>query len=153
MMARYVQGSEALAKRLAAIPDEVLDALRPALTKSVHEIAADARALAESSRRTGALVESIEATAPGETTPAFASNGGRRTAGPNEAFATAGDPDARHGHLVEFGTGERHHKDGTSTGTMPAEPFLLPAWRLNKARAERRLKRAISQGTKKAVAE
>lgn len=152
-MAKLVTGSEALARRLAAIPDAVLDALRPALTRSVAEIAADARALAEGARRSGALVESIAETAPGETTPAFASEGGRRTAGPTEAFVTAGDPDARHGHLVEFGTAERHHKDGTSTGTMPAEPFLLPAWRLNRTRAERRINRAISQGTRKAVAE
>lgn len=152
-MAKMVTGSEELARKLAGIPAEVLQALRPALTKSVHEIAADARALAESSRRTGALAESIEATAPGETTPPFASGGGRLTAGPNQAFVTAGDTDARHGHLVEFGTEERHHQDGTSTGTMPAEPFLLPAWRLNKARADRRLKKAISDGTKKAVAE
>ena len=151
-MSKFVQGSEALARKLAAVPAEVLQALRPALTRSVHEIAADARALAESSRRTGALVESIEATAPGETTPPFASDGGRRTAGPNQAFVTAGDTDARHGHLVEFGTEERHHQDGTSTGTMPAEPFLLPAWRLNKTRAERRIKKAISDGAKKAVA-
>jgi HK97 gp10 family phage protein len=152
MMAKMVTGSEALARKLAAIPSEVLDALRPALTRSVQEIAADAKALAEGSRRTGALIDSIEATAPGQTTPPFASDGGRRTAEPNEAFVTAGDTDARHGHLVEFGTEERHHQDGTSTGTMPAEPFLLPAWRLNKARAERRLKRAISEGAKKAVA-
>lgn len=152
-MGKFVTGSEALSRRLAAIPAEVLQAVRPALTKSVHEIAADARMLAESSRRTGALVQSIEATAPGETTPPFTSDGGRRTAGPNEAFVTAGDADARHGHLVEFGTEERRHQDGTSTGTMPAEPFLLPAWRLNKARAERRIKKAISDGAKKAVAE
>lgn len=152
-MARLVTGSEALARRLAAIPDDILDALRPALTRSVAEIAADARALAEASRRSGALVESIAETAPGETTPAFASDGGQRTAGPTEAFVTAGSPEARHGHLVEFGTGERQHKDGTSTGTMPAAPFLLPAWRLNRARVERRIKRAISQGARKAVAE
>lgn len=151
-MGKLVTGSEALARKLVAVPAEVLQALRPALTKSVHEIAADARALAESSRRTGSLVQSIEPTAPGETTPPFASDGGRRTAGPTEAFVTAGDTDARHGHLVEFGTEDRHHQDGTSTGTMPAEPFLLPAWRLNKARAERRIKKAISDGAKKAVA-
>ncbi len=46
-----VTGSEALARRLAGIPAEVLQALRPALTKSVHEITADARAMAESVRR------------------------------------------------------------------------------------------------------
>ena len=151
-MGKLVTGSEALARKLAGIPIEVLHALRPALTKSVHEIAADALALAASSRRTGALAESIEATAPGETTPPFASGGGRLTAGPNQAFVTAGDTDARHGHLVEFSTEERHHQDGTGTGTMPAEPFLLPAWRLNKTRAERRIKKAISDSAKKAVA-
>lgn len=150
-MGKYVTGSEALARRLAAIPTEVLQAVRPALTKSVNEIAADARMLAASSRRTGSLLESIDATAPGETTPPFASDGGRRTAGPTEAFVTAGDAEARHGHLVEFGTEERHHQDGTSTGTMPTEPFLLPAWRLNKARTERRIKKAISDGARKAV--
>ena len=152
-MAKLVTGSEALARRLASIPEVMLDALRPALTRSVAEIAADARALAQASRRSGALVASIEDTAPGQTTPAFASEGGRRTAGPTEAFVTAGAPDARHGHLVEFGTGERHHADGTSTGVMPAAPFLLPAWRLNQARVERRIKRAISTGAKTAVSE
>lgn len=144
------KSSEALAKRLAAISDEMLAALRPALTKSVAEIAADARTLVEASRRSGALAESIAETGPGETTPAFASDGGKRTAGPNEAFVTAGDTDARHGHLVEFGTGERFRKTGESTGTMPAAPFLLPAWRMNRARVERRLKRAISAGARKA---
>jgi len=153
MMAKMVTGSEALAKRLAAIPDDVLNALRPALARSVAEIASDARLLAEGSRRSGALVESIAETGPGETTPAFASDGGQRTAGPNEAFVTVGSPEARHGHLVEFGTGERFHKDGSPTGTMPAAPFLLPAWRLNRARVERRIKRAISSGAKKAVAQ
>lgn len=152
-MAKLVTGSEALARRLAGIPDEVLQALRPALARSVRDIAGDARALAEASRRSGALVESIAETAPGETTPAFASDGGQRTAGPNEAFVTAGAPDARHGHLVEFGTDERFHEDGSPTGTMPAAPFLLPAWRLNRARVERRIKRAISTGAKKAVAQ
>ncbi len=152
-MAKLVKGSDALAKRLAAIPDQILDELRPALTRSVAEIAADARALAEASRRSGALVASIAETGPGETTPAFASDGGQRTAGPNEAFVTVGNPEARHGHLVEFGTVERFHNNGKSTGVMPAAPFLLPAWRLNRLRAERRIKRAISQGAKKAVAE
>ncbi|MBL4917451.1 HK97-gp10 family putative phage morphogenesis protein [Szabonella alba] len=152
-MPKRVTGSEALAKRMAAIPQSVLEALRPALTRSVQEIAADARALAESSRRSGALVESIEATAPGETTPAFASDGGRRTADEGQAFVTAGDPDARHGHLVEFGTAERVHKDGSPTGTMPAKPFLLPAWRLNKTRVRNRLRRVIRSEVKKGAAE
>jgi len=37
MMVKMVTGSEALAKRLAAIPDDVLNALRPALARSVAD--------------------------------------------------------------------------------------------------------------------
>ncbi|MBL3571970.1 hypothetical protein BV509_12335 [Rhodovulum sulfidophilum] len=33
-----------------------------------------------------------------------------------------------HAHLVEFGTVERHLESGGSTGTMPAQPFMRPAW-------------------------
>jgi HK97 gp10 family phage protein len=144
-----VTGSEALAKRLAAIPQAVLEALRPALTKSAHEIATDAKALAETSRRSGALIASIDATGPGETTPAYSSEGGSRTAEEGQAFVTAGDPEARHGHLVEFGTGERFHQDGSPSGKMPAKPFLLPAWRLNKNRIRNRLRRVIRAEVKK----
>lgn len=150
-MARYVQGSEALARKLAALPAAVAAALNPALKKSAEEVAKDARALAEASRHTGSLLDSIDATGPGETTPAYAANGGKRTAEDGQAFVTAGSPEARHGHLVEFGTNERHHKDGTSTGTMPAEPFLLPAWRLNMKRVKNRLRRVIRAEAKKAA--
>ncbi|MCB5411882.1 HK97-gp10 family putative phage morphogenesis protein [Pseudogemmobacter faecipullorum] len=148
-MARYVQGADALKRKLAALPAAVAAALNPALKKSAEEIAADARALAEASRRTGSLADSIDATGPGETTPAYAADGGKRTAEDGQAFVTAGSPEARHGHLVEFGTEERHHKDGTSTGTMPAEPFLLPAWRLNMTRVKNRLRRVIRAEAKK----
>ncbi|SEO35804.1 phage protein, HK97 gp10 family [Gemmobacter aquatilis] len=150
-MGRYVKGSEALTRRMKAMPQAVLEALNPALARSAQEIAADARSLAETSRSTGALIASIDATAPGETTPAYASDGGRRTAGDGEAFVTAGEPGARHGHLVEFGTDARQHKDGTSTGTMAAEPFLLPAWRLNMNRVKARLRRVIRAEVRKAA--
>lgn len=145
------QSSDALARRLAALPAEIKAKVQPALVRSVNEVAADARTLAEASRRSGSLVESIEATGPGQTTPAFATEGGQRTAHDLQAFVTAGSPEVRHGHLVEFGTAERQHKDGTSTGKMPAKPFLLPAWRLNQARVQRRINRAINAGIKEAV--
>lgn len=31
-------------------------------------------------------------------------------------------------HLIEFGTVERFHESGKSTGTMPMNPFVRPAW-------------------------
>lgn len=151
-MARSItrMSSDALAKRLAALPAEIIARVQPAIVKSVKEVAADARTLAEASRSTGSLVESIEATGPNGTTPAYASEGGQRTAHDLQGFVTAGNPDARHGHLIEFGTEERHHKDGTSTGTMPAKPFLLPSWRLNRARVERRINTAIRRAIREA---
>lgn len=139
------QSSEALAKRLAALPREIVAKVQPAIVKSVAEVAADARTLAEASRNTGSLVESIDASGPNETTPPYASEGGKRTAHELQGFVTAGDTDTRHGHLVEFGTEERRHKDSTPTGKMPAKPFLLPAWRLNRARVQRRINSAVNR--------
>lgn len=146
------QSSEALAARLAAIAPEIKEKLVPALTKSAQEVAGRAEALAEASRRSGSLVESIAVTKPGETTPPYAQGGASVQAGELQALVTVGNTDARHGALVEFGTGERQHKDGSSTGKMPAQPFLLPAWRLSKTRVDRRINRAITAGIKAAVA-
>lgn len=42
---------------------------------------------------------------------------------------------APHAHLVEFGTAPRKQKNGKSTGTMPAEPFIRPAFDAGKDRA------------------
>lgn len=134
--------SAALEKRLAAIPQEILEALRPALIKSGEEVAGNMRALAEASRDTGALIDSITVTGPGETTPAYAEGGGKRTAGPNQVLVTVGNEDVRHGHLIEFGTIKTE-----------AQPFMLPGFRLAKARVERRIKRAITNALKRKPAD
>ena len=44
---------------------------------------------------------------------------GPRRGGPYKGYA---------GHLIEYGTGPRKQKDGTSTGSMPAHPFMRPAY-------------------------
>ena len=130
--------SAALAKRLDAIPQEILEALRPALMKSGDEVAAAAKAFAEASRDTGALIDSIEVTGPGQTTPAYAEGGGKRTAGPNQVLVTVGNEKQRHGHLVEFGTVKQE-----------PQPFLLPAVRTTKPRFDRRMNRAVAAAVKK----
>lgn len=150
-MASYLEGQAALERKLRAIRDELPEALRPVLVKAGNEIAADARTLAETSRQTGALIASIHVTGPGETTPPHSTGGGQRTAGEFEVLVTAGDTDARHAHLVEGGTQERTHKDGTSTGTMPAAPFFNPAFRINRARLQRRINTALRRAFRKAV--
>lgn len=150
-MASYLEGQAALERKLRAIRDELPDALRPVLVKAGNEIAADARTLAETSRQTGALIASIHVTGPGEATPPHSTGGGQRTAGEFEVLVTAGNTNARHAHLVEGGTQERTHKDGTSTGTMRAQPYFNVAFRLNRTRLQRRINTALRRAFRKAV--
>lgn len=156
-MSATKDSSDKIARRLAAIPQEVLDGLRPALVRSGNEVADKARRLDETSRDSGDLIESITVTEPGQQTPAYAQGGGKRTAGPNQVLVTVGDENTRHGHLVEFGAGEEGRviktgpMAGVDVGVMPAKPFLLPAWRLSKKRIEGRIQRAIRAAIKKAT--
>lgn len=133
--------SAALSKRLSAIPQEILEALRPALMLSGNEVATAAKTFAEASRDTGALIDSIAVTGPGETTPAYAEGGGKRTAGPNQVLVTVGNEDMRHGHFIEFGTVKQE-----------PQPFLRPSFRTVKPRIERRVNRAISTVIKRNTA-
>jgi HK97 gp10 family phage protein len=132
------QQSADLEPRLNAIPQEILAALRPALIKSGEEVAANMRAFAEASRDTGALIDSIAVTGPGETTPPYAEGGGRRTAGPNQVLVTVGNETMRHGHFLEFGTVK-----------MEAQPFALPGFRTAKPAIDRRITRTINAAIKK----
>lgn len=130
--------SRDLEKRLNAIPAAILAALRPALVRSAEEVAAGSRALAP--KDSGDLADSITVTAPGETTPAYAAEGGKRTAGPNQALVTVGDEQVRYAHMLEFGTVK-----------MEAQAFLRPAWRIARPRIMNRIKRVISAAVKKAA--
>lgn len=130
--------SKALEKRLKAIPEAVVTGVQPALVKGAEEIAATMRALVPVDE--GDLKSSITVTAPGQTTPAYAEGGGKRTAGRNQALVTAGNEDVRHGHLQEFGT-----------VAQEAQPFMRPAERIAKPKAQRRINRAIGQAIKKAA--
>ncbi|AUQ49566.1 phage protein, HK97 gp10 family [Phaeobacter inhibens] len=130
--------SKLLEKRLLAIPQAVVEAVHPALVKGAEETAAAMRALVPVDE--GDLKASITVTEPGETTPAYAEGGGKRTAGSNQALVTAGNEDVRHGHLQEFGT-----------VSQEAQPFMRPAARLTKPRAQRRISRAVGQAIKKAA--
>jgi len=146
--------SDALAKRLAQIPAEIVAELRPALVKGAEDLAGTMRLLVPEDE--GDLEASIAVTAPGETTPAYASEGGRRTAGPNQALVTIGNPAVRHGHLVEFGTAP-HTNGGLFAGTpnpgTEAQPFMQPAIRMTQAKVQRRIATAIGRAIRKAAKE
>jgi HK97 gp10 family phage protein len=127
---------ESLLKRLDSIPKAVKAAVEPALIKSGAELQQTMQHLAPED--TGALRESIAVTPPGQSTPAYSQPGGSRVARENEVLITAGNTDVRYPHLVEYGT-----------TAAPAHPFFWPAFRLLRARLQRRTKRAISQAVKK----
>lgn len=124
-----------LNRRMKAIPQAVRDAVKPALTTSGNELVGRMRALAP--ERTGDLKESIEATPPGQSTPAYSQPGGSRVAGELEVVVTAGNTDVRYPHLVEYGTAD-----------AAAQPFFWPAFRLTRKRAAGRIKRAITKAVR-----
>lgn len=115
------------------------EAVLPALMKSGNELAAAQKVLAETSRDTGALIDSIEVTAPGQHTPPFSQPGGSRVAGETEVLVTVGNEDVRYAHLVEYGT-----------ANAEAQPFFWPALRLLRKRLQNRINRAAKKAVKDA---
>jgi len=128
---------ESLNRRLAAIPKAVREAVQPALTNSGDELAAAMKALAETSRDSGDLIESIAVTAGGQTTPPYSQPGGSRVVPENAVAVTAGNSKVRYPHLVEYGTTK-----------IAAQPFFWPAYRLLKKRLQRRIKRSIGKAVR-----
>jgi HK97 gp10 family phage protein len=138
MMARSPQLAR-LEARLLAIPKRVRDAVQPSLLKSGNELAGTMRQLAQTSRDTGDLIESIEVTPGGQSTPPYSQPGGSMTVPENSVAVTVGNSKVRYPHLVEYGT--KH---------AAAQPFFWPAYRLLKKRIQSRIKRAISKSVREA---
>lgn len=136
-MSRLLKSSKALERRLLAIPDEVLAQVRPSLVKGAQDIANTAELLVPEDE--GDLQNTIAITGPGETTPAYAVGGSSVTLKRNQAAVTAGSAEVRTGHMQEFGT--VHH---------PAQPFMRPAFRINKAKVMRRFQTAVNKAVKAA---
>ena len=51
----------------------------------------------------------------------------------------------------EFGTAERFHKSGKSTGRIVASPFFFPVYRANRRRIKTRIKSAVRRAVKKSA--
>ncbi|TIX66576.1 MAG: HK97 gp10 family phage protein, partial [Mesorhizobium sp.] len=102
-----------------------------------EELAGTMRQLAEPSRDTGALIDSVEVTPPGQSTPPYSQPGGTRVAGELEVIVTAGNEGVRYAHLVEFGTSKAE-----------AQPFFWPAFRLLQKRIQNRTRRAVSKAVR-----
>lgn len=124
---------------MRAIPQDVREAVKPALIQGANEIAALQRQLAPVDQ--GDLRDSIAVTAPGTATPEYSQPGGSRVAGELEAIVTVGDHTVRYPHLVEYGT-----------TAAAGQPFWWPGFRFGRKRASNRIKRAIGKavrGTKR----
>jgi HK97 gp10 family phage protein len=130
-------GIDRLNKRLAAVPKAVREAVQPALQKSGKELVATMRQLAEPSRDSGDLIDSIQMTSGGEQTPAYSQPGGSKTVPENAVYVTAGNTDVRYPHLVEYGTAK-----------AVAQAFFWPAFRLLRKRIGNRTKRAIGKAVR-----
>lgn len=126
-----------LLARIDAIPKAIRDDVRPAIVKSGEELADMMVHFAEQSRDTGALIESIEVTPPGGTTPAYSQPGGAQTAHDLQAFVTVGNSDVRYPHLVEYGTAD-----------APAQPFFWPSVRTLQKRINNRINRAARKAVR-----
>jgi HK97 gp10 family phage protein len=128
---------ERLRKRFEAIPKAVRDAFKPDLAACGQELVTAMKALAEPSRRTGDLIDSITFTTGGNTTPPYSEPGGSRVVPEYAVVVTAGDTKTRYVHFVEYGTSK-----------MTAEPFFWPAYRLLKRKLSLRIKRGASKAVR-----
>jgi HK97 gp10 family phage protein len=131
-----------LAKTLAAMDRArraPREAIVPVLAREANRLADTAERFAESSRDTGALINSISVTMPGRSTPPFSQPGGSRVAGEAEVIVTAGDSTARYAHLVEYGTSDTE-----------AQPFFWPAFRLLQNSMTTNISRAVKTVVKDA---
>lgn len=127
----YSPQIQRLMRRLEGIPNAIKADMQPAVVKSADELADLQRRLAERSRDTGGLIDSIHVTNPGETTPPYSQPGGSTTAHELKALVTVGNSEVRYPHLVEHGTAD-----------APAQPFFWPAVRSLQKRINNRLNRA-----------
>lgn len=111
--------------------------VQPALLKRANNVAERMRQLAETSRHTGALINSITVTPGGQQTPRYSQPGGNQVVPVNQVAITAGNASTRYVHLVEYGT-----------ATAPAQPFFWPAFRLERKRALAAIKRDIAKAVR-----
>lgn len=150
-------GISRLQKRLAAIPQQVRDGIKPAMEKSAQEIVDAAKTLVPV--RSGDLRDSIGwCWGPPPLGSVLIAKGPALDG--LQISIYAGNVRAFYVRWVEFGT----HAHGLSKGASRksgkrqagrthsgshAQPFFFPAFRLYKKRAANRIKRAIRTSVKK----
>lgn len=130
-----LQGAADLEKSLRELGDSkaIRRIIKRALLKAAEPTAKKARALAR--RKTGEMAEGVDVSTT-LSRRQRAGRGGHVAArgrfDPFAAFVYIGAHPMGPAVLQEFGTAQRHHKNGKSTGANPAFPFMRPAWEEDK---------------------
>lgn len=141
-----------LLRKLAALPDNVRAAVKPAIRQGAEEVVAMQKRLTPV--RSGNLRASVTATFGGAL-PRYAS---LRSASASDrgdpdltAVITAGNDLVRYAHLVEFGAAP-HIAGGMFEGAQhpgaKAEPFFYPGYRAVRRRVKTRISRAIGKAVR-----
>lgn len=124
-----------LQRRLEAIPQRVRDDVQPALLASANELAGRMKQLAPHDSYD--MINSIEVTTGGHSTPPYSQPGGSSVVPENAVAITVGNSEVRYAHLVEHGTAH-----------APAQPFFWIAFRLLQKRIKNRIKRGMSKAVR-----
>ena len=142
-----IEGDEELMRKLNAMSKGFRSkALLHAVTQGAEivEREAKARAPVRKGGRGGTLRRSITTMTLKETSKlAKVAVGWRK--------GRASRTDAFYGIMIEKGTRPRRRKDGVSTGTGPARPFLIPAFHSKREQVARQIKIELSRLLRKAA--
>jgi HK97 gp10 family phage protein len=140
-----LEGFSELEAKLKEFPENIArNAVRRAMVTAGNIMAEEQRAFAAESGRLAATIivkaKTVNTSGFGEYAAVLREGGGYKNAqqalrearrgganGQGRIVITVGST-APHARLVEFGTVQRFHKSGKSTGIMPMNPFIRPAW-------------------------
>lgn len=145
-----VEGLRELDKALSELPKATgRNVLRRAGRKALEPIVEDARGMAPSD--TGRLREEMTvSTRLSKRQAALHRKMVKDSKASIEMFAGAGY--SRVAHLLEFGTAQRFHKSGKSTGAVSPRPFMRPAWDAGKEKVLETFKTELWTEISKAAA-
>lgn len=143
-----MKGWRELAKSLQELGDdkEIRKVMKKALMKVAQPAADYAKSLA--AKRTGKYANKIGVGSQVTRRQRRASD----RPGPDEAFVYFGPRGSSPGHLIEFGTGPRRQANGKSTGAMPPQPHMRPAFESFKHQMIEQLGKALGDQIEKSAA-
>jgi HK97 gp10 family phage protein len=144
-----VRNKDKLLAKLTKLAPASFAALTDANRQTADEMVDLARGYAPV--RTGHLRDSILATGPGDTPPAYSQGAGHKPVPAGSFMVSAGNTKVRYAHLVEYGTAP-HKNAGEFAGTenpgSKRQPFFWPAYRVIRKKMRSRATRAINKAVK-----